>query len=113
MWMTIFLIAVAAILLPWFAVATGKITDRRLAFGTAAVTALLAAQIVFVAYDLGVRKPPPDWGAAWIVANFGFAVQIGLLVGATELISRYRDEPFAPLLSVAGIFYILFNGAAS
>jgi hypothetical protein len=113
MWSTILLIALAAILIPWAAVASGRFADRRLAFGTAAVTALLAVQILFVSYDVGVRKPPPDWGATWIVANFGFAVLIGLMVGATELISRYRDQPFAPLLSVAGLFYILFNGAAS
>ncbi len=47
------------------------------------------------------------------IANFGFAILIGLSIGATELISRYRDEPFAPLLSIPGAFYIAINGGAA
>ncbi len=45
--------------------------------------------------------------------NYGFVIEIGLLVGATEMISRYPDDPFAPLISVPGAFYILLNGGAS
>jgi hypothetical protein len=45
--------------------------------------------------------------------NYGFVVEIGLLVGATEMISRYPDDPFAPLLSIPGAFYILLNGGAA
>ena len=49
-----------------------------------------------------------------VAANFAFAALIGLLVGATELMARYRDSPFGPLLSVPGIFYAVINaGAAS
>lgn len=46
-------------------------------------------------------------------ANYGFAIAIGLLVGGTEMMGRYRDEPFAPLATVPGLFYILVNGGAA
>lgn len=55
------------------------------------------------------RQPDPDFTAV----NYGYAVAIGLLVGATEMISRYRDDPFAPLVSVPGAFYVLINGGAA
>jgi hypothetical protein len=113
MWIIIGLVVLGAAFIPWLAISQRWVSDRRLVYGTAVVVGVLIAQIVFVAFDAGSRRPPPDWSATWMIANFGFAVEIGLLVGATELISRYRDEPFAPLLSVAGAFYILFNGAAS
>lgn len=51
--------------------------------------------------------------AAIAAANYGFAIEIGLLVGGTEMISRYRDDPFAPLVSTPGLFYVLINGGAA
>ncbi len=93
--------------------ATSRGTDNKLLVSAAVVSAILACQIVLVAYDVMAQVPPPNWGEPWLVANFIFAVEIGLLVGATELIARYRDEPFAPLLSVPGVFYVLINGGAS
>jgi hypothetical protein len=54
------------------------------------------------------------WGTTdYLTVNYGFVIEIGLLVGATEMMSRYRDEPFAPLLSVPGIFYMLVNAGAA
>jgi hypothetical protein len=38
---------------------------------------------------------------------------IGSGVGATELMSRYRDAPFRPLLSLPGIIYVMLNGGAA
>ena len=38
---------------------------------------------------------------------------LGGLVGASELISRYKDEPFAALKTWPGISYISINSAAS
>lgn len=75
---------------------------------------VVAVEIVVVVYAIY----PDNFAAADlnprdIVANYGFVIGIGLLVGATELISRYRDEPFAPLISTPGAFYILINGGAS
>jgi hypothetical protein len=37
----------------------------------------------------------------------------GILVGMTELISRYRDKPTAPLGTVPGLIYIATNAIAS
>jgi hypothetical protein len=48
-----------------------------------------------------------------IVADYCFVVGIGLMVGATELMGRYRDKPFRPLLSWPGAFYMTVNAGAS
>jgi hypothetical protein len=118
-WISIIGIALLAVVIPTVA---GKGLDtsekesrdkKGLLYGQWAVVGILLIQVLLVARDLSGRAPPPNWGASWVVANFGFAIEIGLLVGATELISRYRDAPFAPLRSVPGALYILFNGAAS
>lgn len=44
---------------------------------------------------------------------YWFAASIGFAVGATEMMARYRDSPFAPLRSAPGIIYFLVNGAAA
>jgi hypothetical protein len=45
---------------------------------------------------------------------FGLAsALIGALVGSTELLSRYRDEPYRALLSRYGFAYLLVNATAS
>src|SRR5712691_5553221 len=41
------------------------------------------------------------------VALFGF------LVGTTELVSRYRDRPVAPLVTLPGVIYIATNAVAA
>lgn len=38
---------------------------------------------------------------------------LGALVGLAELISRYRDEPFRAVTSIASTAYLLVNGGAS
>ncbi|MBI1685986.1 hypothetical protein [Caulobacter hibisci] len=50
---------------------------------------------------------------AVVAAHYGFAIWIGLAVGAMEMVSRYQDDPFAPLVSAPGLFYVTINGAAS
>lgn len=45
--------------------------------------------------------------------NYLIVLGIGAIVGATELMSRYRDAPFLPLLSLPGIVYIVLNGGAA
>lgn len=76
-------------------------------WGMAVLTAIAMLQIVLViVWDHGVAD-------AYLWVNYGFAIEIGLLVGATEMISRYRDDPFAPLVSTPGAFYILINGGAA
>ena len=39
-----------------------------------------------------------------------YAFVFGLILGATELMARYRDEPFGVFYSVAALCYIGFNG---
>lgn len=43
------------------------------------------------------------WEYAWVLL-------IGSLVGAAELLSRYRDSPWHALRSAPGMVFILFNG---
>jgi hypothetical protein len=38
---------------------------------------------------------------------------LGAVVGASELISRYKDDPFAPIKSGPAAFYIAINSIAS
>lgn len=45
--------------------------------------------------------------------DFVFAGIFGVLIGATELMSRYRDEPFEALKTPFSYFYIALNLAAS
>ncbi len=45
--------------------------------------------------------------------NHWFAALIGVAVGATEMMARYRDRPFAPMLSLPGIVYIVVNAGAA
>lgn len=54
--------------------------------------------------DAGGRE---KWSPYW------WSATIGVFVGATELISRYRDAPFKPLISLPGIFYLAINGLAA
>jgi hypothetical protein len=46
-------------------------------------------------------------------AYYIIASLIGLVVGASELISRYRDEPRAALWSTSSMLYIFVNAGAS
>jgi hypothetical protein len=79
--------------------------SQRTTLGMAAFAALLLVQIVLVARI--------DSGGSHLTANYGFAVGIGLLVGATEMISRYRDDPLSPVVSSPGALYVLINGGAA
>jgi hypothetical protein len=53
-------------------------------------------------------------GLADALSSNGFLVAaVGFLVGATELLSRYRDNPWRALLNAAALIYILVNVAAA
>lgn len=47
------------------------------------------------------------------VANYLFASAIGFAVGATEMMARYRDRPFLPMMSAPGVIYIGVNAGAA
>jgi hypothetical protein len=46
-------------------------------------------------------------------ARYAATALFGLLLGMTELISRFRDRPTAPLMTVPGLVYMATNVAAS
>jgi hypothetical protein len=46
-------------------------------------------------------------------AQFAAVALFGLLVGTTELVSRYRDKPVAPLGTWPGVIYVATNTVAS
>lgn len=64
--------------------------------------ALGAAALAYGLFLLWMRDP-----------NYLLVVAVGGLVGSTELMSRYRDAPFAPLISAPGLFYVGLNAIAS
>jgi hypothetical protein len=53
------------------------------------------------------------WPAADVVKWACLAGSFGLLVGATELLGRYRDEPLRALVRLYGVMYMGFNAAVS
>jgi hypothetical protein len=58
---------------------------------------------------VGLRELVPDGSiAVWI-----WTFAIGAVVGAAELISRYRDNPGAASLSRPGLLFIVLNGLAA
>jgi hypothetical protein len=67
------------------------------------VLAGLVAVIVALAYTYG-------WFA---VQGYILSAAIGISVGMTEMMARYRDAPFATLRSTPGIAYFLINGGAA
>jgi hypothetical protein len=79
--------------------------------GTSVVLLVAFVQVYLV--KIGTCDPKAVGCIEYQAANYGFVVLIGLMVGATELISRYRDEPFAPLVSEAGVIYTVINGGAA
>lgn len=48
-----------------------------------------------------------------LIAYWFLSALFGILVGASEIVSRYRDEPFLTLWSNAGRWYMALNGAIS
>ncbi|MEO6093239.1 MAG: hypothetical protein ABIT04_13600 [Novosphingobium sp.] len=48
-----------------------------------------------------------------LAANYAIVFAIGLAVGATEMMARYTDAPFRPLLSWPGLFYFVLNAGAA
>lgn len=75
------------------------------------IGALVAAAIVvfFLAAGLGERTL-----GALAPYRWHFAVCIfGMLVGASEMVGRYRDAPFRTLSTTAAIFYAAINAAAA
>ncbi|MDY3554716.1 hypothetical protein R5W24_003845 [Gemmata sp. JC717] len=60
----------------------------------------------FAGYSLLLHNDKLDW-------YWALAIGLGTLVGASEIISRYRDEPGAALLCLHGLIYLIINGIIS
>ncbi len=56
------------------------------------------------------RQPAVLSTHGWYLALAGF---LGALLGGSELVSRYRDEPTRALTSTPGVFYMLLNAIIS
>ena len=52
-------------------------------------------------------------GGFWFYRRYIAALYIGALVGASELVARYRDSPERALWTVPATLYVLINAAAS
>ena len=51
-----------------------------------------------------------------VMALYGYAVLgalVGLVVGAVEILQRYRDAPFRAVFNLWGVGYVLLNAAIS
>lgn len=86
-----------------------RVFRRRSTYGVLiyAAAALIQLCLTLHAFAFGGGVP------AVVAAHYGFAIWIGLGVGAMEMVSRYQDDPFAPLVSAPGLIYVAINGAAS
>jgi hypothetical protein len=71
-----------------------------------AIAAAIAAGIV-----IGRARPAddPDAVLGWGLASFSF----GMLVGLSEILTRYRDEPITAATTAYGAFYLVLNGSIS
>jgi hypothetical protein len=49
----------------------------------------------------------------WSWIDWGLVAALGGLVGASELVSRYKDDPISAIKAWSGILYIAINSAAS
>src|SRR5438105_166705 len=49
----------------------------------------------------------------WRLLEWVAVVAVGAVVGASELISRYKDDPIAALIGWPSVLYIVINSAAS
>jgi hypothetical protein len=75
-----------------------------LVFGSIAVAVALVVIGAIADFPNGMH----DQGAFAALAAL-----LGAIVGASELTSRYRDEPLQALMSNAGLGYMLLNGSVS
>ncbi|ABC63675.1 hypothetical protein [Erythrobacter litoralis] len=72
---------------------------------------LAGLAVVVVAFALLWIFSTSDGREYW--SPYWFSGLIGVFVGATELIARYRDAPFRPFQSIAGLLYVGINGLAA
>lgn len=69
--------------------------------------------VLIVAFFAGLLLYPMSGNVVAHPARYAATALFGFLVGTTELISRYRDRPMAPLKTVPGMVYIVTNVVAA
>jgi hypothetical protein len=79
--------------------------------GIAMAVLILAAALAVLGLWLGHSAIQLPFRAVWLGCFASFVY--GGLVGGSEILSRYRDEPVRASLTSAGIVYIALNGAIS
>lgn len=77
------------------------------AFGVLASIFLLVVTVIGLGFQGELLRE------AKVVLLAVVAMLFGVAVGAAEVISRYRDEPFAVVVTVPAAAYLLLNGAIS
>jgi hypothetical protein len=85
---------------------------RRGHFGPAAVAVLLVfGAVLLLGVSLGISAADKPFGK---VAGAAFAALLfGVLVGLSEILSKYRDEPILAATTAYGLTYLLLNGLIS
>lgn len=88
---------------------------------SAIVVVLLVAAVTYFLFRLdaladaarAAHKPASEVLYYIRSANYIIVICIGLATGATELMSRFQDRPFAALTSKPGLAYMALNGGAA
>jgi hypothetical protein len=87
----------------------------RLALISGVISLVSIGLVVALFFKIGWLRINPA-GATLNTALIGYfllSAVFGALVGASEIVSRYRDEPYIALGSSAGRWYMMLNGAIS
>jgi hypothetical protein len=97
-------LALAAVLALLMLAARESHNSWTISFGVRGLRVWIGILLASLAiYGPLLRYHEIDW-YCWMAVSFG------VLVGASEIISRYRDEPWAALVSVPGLVYQAING---
>jgi hypothetical protein len=75
--------------------------------------ACLAGVFLFVVITIGLGFQGELYREAKVILLAVAAMLFGVAVGAAEILSRYRDEPFLVLIKVPAAAYMLLNGLIS
>lgn len=77
-------------------------------------TSLLVILGTIGAVELGIWIGRHEISHPWIAAGWAFGTFVfGALVGLSEILSRYRDEPLLATATNSGMSYLAFNGIVS
>lgn len=61
----------------------------------------------------GRRETSVNGGSGSVIVRLLFAALLGGVIGAAELVARYRDKPSSAVFSPSGLLYVFVNASAS